>query len=429
MKKVILAALALFLVMGIAAAQEIKIGEGELTLSGGISSGLSVGFNDSSDEAKKGTVTIFNDAGNFALRTDLNIAYTNGNAGLKTKLRVNNTHLGDKASVFVPYAFGWFNLFDGIIRPVGGLIDDNVWGTKGDLGKDVTGAGIRLEIKPIEGLNFGAFLRVPRQAGNVIAQGTVNGIPGGIPGGIHVVDNRGRPIQDANGNEEFFLVYDGLSNLTIEQFLRATALGLAYDTDAFYVRLQYLIDASPHTTKFNTVGTEDLDGNGQLDFGIGFTGVPGLTASVEGRLTKLDYYVDGRGYRDFRETVSYTVSDALPLTVKLNAREFMYADEDLDTWIRIAPTVTYALSDALTVGLGGGFGLGTAPNRSFVSGAGSPEYGGTYESDITVGPTLSYTFAKGFAVDLSYTFETAKLKSGGDPVNSNTIQLDFAYAF
>jgi hypothetical protein len=380
MKRVILAMFAIFFIIGGIAAQEVKIGNGTLTIGGKISTGIEATFDDDTND--KGTVRMYNDTDGTNLRAELTTTYANENVGFTSRLRADDVEVGKAAAGF-RYAYGWINLFDGLLRPVGGYLDvtSNVWGTKGDLDVDVGGAGLRLEVKPIEGLNFGAFLRLPDQLVKV-----------NQTGGLH------DPGKAAN----------------IEQFLRYTALGAAYDQSAFYVRLQYVIDTAPFEIKAGT--TEDPDPNGQLDFGIGFTGLPGLGASVEGRIQQLDDFA-ATGEADFRETVSYTISDALPLTIGVNGKELLHAtDKDLDPYIQLNPWVSYAVSDALSVGLGGGYGFGH-------------NAGTDLESMIYVKPNLSYSFGKGLATKLWYVFEIDKVKNVDDAVNKNTIQLEFVWSF
>jgi hypothetical protein len=418
MKRVILATLAIFFVIGGIAAQEVKIGNGTLTIGGKISTGIEAKFDDSSDAAEKGVVRMHNETDGTNLRAELTTSYVNNNVGFTARLRADDVEVGKAAAGF-RYAFGWIDLFDGKLRPVGGLLDvnSNVWGTKGDLDVDVGGAGLRFEIKPIEGLNFGAFLRVPDQAVDVNQTGAWHDDveTRKDPTGATIKDEKD-PTKDAAFKKD----------TTIEQFLRSTALGLAYDHSAFYVRLQYLIDAAPRDIKAGTA--EDIDGDAQFDFGVGFTGLSALEAHAEGRIEKLDdFSLDkakgtGGGKADFRETVGYTISDALPLTVGLNAREVLYGNEDLDSWLQLNPWVSYALSGALSVGLGGGYGFGNHPDNK----ATDPKV----ESYIYVKPNLSYSFGNGLATKLWYNFEITKPDAPGvDPVNASTIQLEFVYSF
>jgi hypothetical protein len=367
MKKVILAMLVVFCVIGPIAAQEIKIGDGTLTIGGKISTGIEVTFDDADND--EGKVRMYNDDDSGQeLRGELTTTYTNGDVGFTTRFRATQGQLGQNAVVGLRFAYGWINLFDGHFRPVGGYVDNNVWGTKGDLDVDVAGAGLRLEFKPIAGLNFGAFLRVPGQVSN---DDEVN---------IDTVHN-------------------------IEQFMKATALGLGYENSAFYLRLQYLIDRKAE---------ENNDPDGQLDFGIGFTGLPALEAHAEGRITKLDDFDTGNA--DFRQTVGYTISEALPLTIKLNVKEVLYGEDTKDTWLGFNPSVSYAVSNALSVGLAGGYGFGYNTKD--------------YEYDIYVKPNLSFNFGNGLTTKLWYKFDVSKEDaSNTDPVNASTIQLDFVWSF
>jgi hypothetical protein len=68
--------------------------------------------------------------------------YANGNVGFTTRLRADNAQNANGA-VGTRFAYGWVDLFDNHFRPVGGYVDEKVWGTLGDLDKDVNGAGLR----------------------------------------------------------------------------------------------------------------------------------------------------------------------------------------------------------------------------------------------------------------------------------------------
>ncbi len=103
-----------------------------------------------------------NHSGDDENRLDINGSFAVENFGAKFNLRFYDD-LGTGSDPFsnfkVSNAYAWVNLFGGMAKVSGGLIDDGVWGTGGD--KDwgfATGAGLRLEVTPLEGLNFGLFI-------------------------------------------------------------------------------------------------------------------------------------------------------------------------------------------------------------------------------------------------------------------------------
>jgi hypothetical protein len=402
MKKsvLIISAVAALAMAGQVAAQEVTIGGGTLKFGGKIMTGLEATFDN--DKNEDGIVRMYNDSEGTDLRVELSTAYTNGNVGFMTRFRADDAEVG-KAAVGVRYAFGWIDLFDGMFRPTAGLLDlnSNVWGTKGDLDVDVAGAGLRLEVKPVAGLNFGVFFRVPNQAVNVNQTG-------GYHSANTTVDGESVP-----------------QNTTAKAFLNATAFGLGYENSDLYVRLQYLIDTDPidHArVNDDTDPDNDADATGTFDFGLGYTGLKSLEAHVEGRIKDPAKFENGNV--DLRQVVKYTISDELPLTVGVAAREVLYGDntkigaDAADPWVQIKPSVAYKVNKDLTVSLGGGYGFGLAGQNDGV----------LTESDIYVTPKLEYNFGNGFATKFFYTYDI-NTKKGLDAVNKSTIALELTYQF
>ncbi|MDR2510673.1 MAG: hypothetical protein LBC77_08535, partial [Spirochaetaceae bacterium] len=202
-----------------------------------------------------------------------------------------------------------------------------------------------------------------------------------------------------------------------EQFFKSTAIGLAYKHDAFYLRLQYLIDANVFDTGDDGSKSNDQK-NGQLDFGVGVTALPALEFHVEGRVQNIEDDDAAPRTTDLRQTLYYTISEDLPLTVGLKAKEVLWGYDNTDTYMIFKPYVAYKVLDNTTVSVEGGYGFGTytyATNTPF-----------TVDSQIFVRPKVECNFGYGFAGKLWYKFEKIAPKGGDDQTN-HTIQLEFTW--
>ena len=135
----------------------------QVTFSGYVRGGIAAYFTD--NEAKDAQYFGNRDvAGGLGTRVHLNASWTHadGNAGLTLQLRglsnSNNMESGTATgNAFYPHLyFGWFKALDGMVKIIGGKIDDSeVWGTAGgnDDGMGIgTGMGMNVSVYPIDGL-------------------------------------------------------------------------------------------------------------------------------------------------------------------------------------------------------------------------------------------------------------------------------------
>lgn len=298
------------------------------------------------------------------------------------------------------YAYGWVNLLDDKIKVSGGLIAiaDNVWGTQGDGDWDIAGNGLRLELKPIDGLDFGAFLHVPTMDNPVVPQ---------------YGDKRVRKVD-------------------LARTLGETSFGFRYTRPMFYASAQYWMDSDIDGTDIyknvgGTITTEtpvwsDAGDEKQLMFGAGLTGVPNLVATVEGNLSGLGNTA-ARGWTDLRQTVSYTLFGKLTLGMK--AKELLWGYDirklddwplDLKPWMQFKPFANYKVSDEFTAGMEVGYGFGNLVNgdvtdRKFVN----------EKYDAYLKPNLAYNFKGGLALKAWYMFTAIGYTDLGD--NSMFIDL------
>jgi hypothetical protein len=337
---------------GVLTAQEVKIGNGVLTLNGKVATGV---FFDNDNVAKEadngaainagylgadGRVKMYNESDpGKGLRTDFTVAYTLNNAGFRFRLRADDDLEGTDRGVMGRYAFGYIDLLNNKLRATGGYIDlsANVWGTQGDLDADVSGNGVRLEVKPIEGLNAGVFFRVPQKGTTAFA--------------------------------------------SAPQVLAETAFGLRYVNPLFYTNLQFVLDSDfdgdPVLKADQTTYSKASDEQ-RLLFGVGLTAVENLKVTAEGDINGLGNWA-ARGKGDFRQTVSYGLGD---LTVGVKAKELLYGydlkalkglDKKYSPWMQFKPFVTYQLNSSFTAGLEGGFGFGDAEASASAAGNGVKE--------------------------------------------------------
>jgi hypothetical protein len=359
-------------------------------------------------------------------RLDLTATYTNNNVGVKANLR--NEYL---TTLSFNNAYGWIDFIDGKLNVKAGKIDDGVWRGGGDQNFNIsTGYGVRFEIKPIEGLNFGAFLTGP------------------------------------NSQAHQYSPKEGYA--PIGDFLSETAIGVSYTADAFDVSAGLKLDGDDNS---GYIGQDDFTGvggvkgqavaneaKGGINAYIGFNlkAVENLTATIEAAFNHLGnfsgnpsagtavnpekehtFYEDVKGTGSIwaNENIGYQISD--PLGVGLLMHQFIYGgkvDSDADganaaynPELRFTPYVNYAISDALTVGLKGTYTvkadwydlkLDIKPNLSF---------------KVAPNATINAYYNLGIADETKYAIAAGKSYSGTnsdpDSVTSHTVQIDLIWTF
>jgi len=125
-------------------------------------------------------------------------------------------------------AYAWANGFNNLITVSGGVILDAVWGTSGYVSRSLDDQpGIRLEIKPIEGLNLGLGLNIPKynvkpELADAFKDGLYFGAKYAHPAFIVNVAGRltygevGEEKEEKSGFEALFGVKIPLNPLTID---------------------------------------------------------------------------------------------------------------------------------------------------------------------------------------------------------------------
>ncbi|MDR1374864.1 MAG: hypothetical protein LBJ24_07820 [Treponema sp.] len=190
MKKLLVVSMILVCAAAGLFAQDLKLG-------GRLFTGLR--FEDEND-AEAASIGFYNDEDDgYVTRLDLDFALTKANYGVKIGLR--NDWLGGPDGTMRPVldaagtptgtfimvtstglgiynAYTWADFYRDIINIKFGLIDDVAWATEGDEEFQVSkGVGLRVEIKPIQGLNAGVFLPLPDFINDAYAKDEFGGIP------------------------------------------------------------------------------------------------------------------------------------------------------------------------------------------------------------------------------------------------------------
>jgi len=131
-----------------------------------ISGTLYTGFEMDAVADQDPTIYLYNQEGGTASLFDLNANFSAADWGVSARLRTLFTALDtDVASwpiVTLPFAYGWFDAFDDVVRVSIGRVASGAWQTNGDeyygaiRGKE----GIQVQIKPVKGLNFGFLMPI-----------------------------------------------------------------------------------------------------------------------------------------------------------------------------------------------------------------------------------------------------------------------------
>jgi hypothetical protein len=156
MKKIVV----LLLVLAIVAGQALFAQEEGLKVSGVVKTGfqMSGGTKDDKDATEKDGIYKMrsDDADVDATRADITLTYNQGNVGATSTFRADVNKTANAAKL--ANAYGWYNLFDGLVQVSAGLLDNGKWGTLDgfNVNSNLDNANlVKIEVKPIEGLSLG----------------------------------------------------------------------------------------------------------------------------------------------------------------------------------------------------------------------------------------------------------------------------------
>ncbi|MDR2634090.1 MAG: hypothetical protein LBC51_10805 [Treponema sp.] len=443
MKKALVGFLILALSAG-AFAQESK--EQGLKFGGALKTGIQ--FQTDNTKGRDGTdkydlyepsIRMYNDDADAETRLDLDGSFTKDNYGVVFRLRTDTVISGPQVEVHQAYA--WADFLGEIINMKVGKIDDSAWNTGGD--EDFhysTGVGLRLEFKPIEGLNVGVFLNSMNQ--DTYTTAVANGKNG----------------KDARKALDDFIL--------AKEFLLETAFGAKYEHDLFDFAAGLRLDGKGDgldqgeffTEEWTTrapvadeimlpvdpLGVEEgfiptgiiipADEGKDTDLGLGaYAGfsvkaVKNLTAIVEARFNNIPGYND-YGWIWINETLGYAITEQLE--AGLVAHQYLFGadtfkdvitlkdDKSISPYLTFKPYVSYALNDKWTVGL-------DVPVGFWID---------IVDYDIGVKPKVSYKLGENASINAFYLFDILQYGDfglGGDKLDSvmtNTVQIDFIWTF
>ncbi|MDR2509646.1 MAG: hypothetical protein LBC77_03265 [Spirochaetaceae bacterium] len=453
----------------------LEIGENKLKFSGSVKTGLRVDNN-----SKKGN---FNDvtSGTFDENADGDASYTSDiylysadiddgthlraelGAEFKAeiwgfKLNVRRNWNGPYDGFDVSNAYGYVKLFDGLLTPYAGKIDDNIWGTGalGDTGTDKNYdaiTGFRIAVQPIEALNIGL--------------------------GVNMANDEKTPYED----EDWKKLGDAY---TFQQFWGNLNLGAAYTSDLVKASLaarlhpQYkYVYSTPTPYKYTSVN-RGVD----LLAGLKITPSEQLLIVVDGELTHLGLDDDdvkaaaeitnpdlgfGLGTQEVYVKGQYAVSEAITAGLRVHFKNFNQPKQnvapdkvelDADESFQILDARlygSYAINEVITAGLEAEFDF-YLPSKNESDSDAQKKFPDADKTDKSVfrgfyvKPNVKFAIGKNFSVvifDKITINNAAGWKNMGDdkygrPNNNsyyvndknelqgwifNTVQIDFVYSF
>jgi hypothetical protein len=383
---------------GVAFSQEVEIGRGKLVFNGRVASGVYFDINSTTN--KDGTFKILNmgypdNPYENSLRADLSTTYTNENGGFTLGLRADdviNRLEGGGGLFSVPQASGWFDLLNNKLRVRGGKVADNIWGTMGLLNSEITAAGLRLEIKPVDGLNAGVFFTVPPKTTDT------NTIIVPSP----------------------------------KQTLMETIFGARYANPMFWVSALLQLDSdydSAPVGSFDPAHPASFEDGQEIRAmaGAGFTGIPKLGIIVEADVWGLGALSD-QGRVDLRQTIIYTITDKFRVDFRAQELLWLYND-DLEPWLEFKPLFTWKINSTIAAVMEGGFGLGNYGEADLVEiPMGAVPNGPKAVYQIYGKPTVQLTLDGGLAVKAWYKF-TVSEKEDQDLATANQVAVEFVWSF
>jgi hypothetical protein len=416
MKKALVALLILAIAGG-AFAQELKF-------TGYVNSGLTVGFGEGVPPAEDGLRAVANDAEVDLYRFQLNGVYTNGNVGARFRIRAQGGN-----NVFLHYAYGFANLFDGLLLANVGYVFDSTYATKGDIGDDVAeGIGAQFQIKPpqVEGLNVGAA---------VYYSGRTSGSSG------YLAPVTG-DYTDTNNNNKWDTNEAIAPNANYE-WIDSTSANNAVDYPTFVLSAAYTM-----TDLFGVQTSYKLVPNAadRALLGISLLMVPKLTAELEFVFDGMykDFGTKDNAAITFAQTLAYEINDQL--TVGGEFYEYLsrgdktslgYADDPIIP-LALHPWVSYAVNDQFTPKFAFGYYKNYEPNYFVRDGYndyavvdGDVNFEDQKKTVMEFNPSILWNVGPDASIDIGYSFYT-RSGDGFKPDDETAIQkfyVDFLWTF
>jgi len=297
-RRFIYGCLMIFAVAGVGSAQEIRWG-------GMVDSGVKASWGDNVRDAegeREIRVQPTNEDGVDGVRALLNAIVYNESRGVKIGIRAdygNNSWRGDYSDIYFYNAYGWVNLLNNKVNVKAGIIDDGVWVSPGAGEYNYsTNRGLRVELKPMEGLNTGAFMNF---------------------GG-------------------------GWGPLTLSQWIFESGLGTSYSQRPFDIAgaIKLASDRSPDNQ-------ERIRGY----MGWRYWGISNFVLSIDGQLENMGNFTK-KGFLTMNERIIYQIKDlysGITFTqVLLGQKNSDEGREKHSFYFKFNPFAEYGISNAFRIG-------------------------------------------------------------------------------
>jgi hypothetical protein len=422
-------ALVILLILAVAGglfAQDVKVG-------GQIKTGI---LFDAPNGTKGQEVGLHNDGDDeYVTRIDLNFSLTKEDYGVVVGLRndwltgpsgmiavepVSGTEVSGYSSSFSLYnAYAWADFARDLVNVKIGIIDDGVWKTEGDEGFGVaTGNGLRVEVKPVPGLNAGVFLTVPDAGDGYYTQSGDGG--GNVVSGYPYVHSF-----------KYFLPETAIG-ASYEADLFNAAFGVKFDSNADGFAYDNPVDGTGPTSKLNLEGNtitgvnpinreKSATGGQRAYIGFSVKAIENLKIVFEGQFYNLGAF-NSVGYAWFDEIIEYSAGK---ITGGLVATQFAYSKPIATAvglggetagavYLKFKPYGEFAVNDAVAVGVG----IPVAFWKNVI------------KYDISVEPYVTYKLADTASIGVTYKFNVAEAdKDNANADFNQKVQVNFNYSW
>ncbi|MDR0568474.1 MAG: hypothetical protein LBG87_04645 [Spirochaetaceae bacterium] len=361
-----------------------------------------------------------------AVRLHLEGSYTKDNYGAAFRLRLRPVELaGDSSKIeeILHQGYVWANLLHDIVTIKAGKIDDAAWDTAGDEEFSyATGYGIRFEIHPIPGSNFGFFLN-PTNNGYLWDKGIV------FNSGLNQAATAFM-LETAFGAKYEHDFFDAAAGLRLD------GKGDGLDTEEWY---GYQTSDAPHIANEEGDAGESYDKD--HDKGLGFylgvkvKAVENLTLAVEARFNNMTGFND-YGWIWIDEVIEYKLSS---FAFGLIMYQYLFGsdnrfvpryddagvrkDDAVAPYLTFKPYIAYNLTEKWTLKL-------EVPVKLWP---------GIVDFDLGVKPKVSYKLGDNAALSGYYLFNvlqyneatefSTNFKDKPDLLTAHAIQINFEWSF
>jgi len=286
---------------GIGSAQELR-------WNGSVDSGVKATWGDNvrdADGDKEVRVQASNDDGVDGARATLNAIVYNEVRGVKIGIKADSgwrewPEPKEYSNLYFYNAYGWVNLFNNMVNIKTGIIDDSVWVSPGAGEYHYsTNKGLRLEVKPMEGLNAGAFMNF---------------------GG-------------------------GWGPLTLSQWVHETGFGASYNKRPF--------DAAAGV-KLASDRSPDNEERTRAYFGFRYWGISNFILSIDGQFENMGNF-NKKGFLTLNERAAYQIQD---LYSGITFTQMLFGQKTSDDgrekhpfYFKLNPFAEYGITNSLRGGV------------------------------------------------------------------------------